>query len=662
MNRKLYVFSIWSSRLLLIGVGLCGLTLFAQSPSEQTSSSQPAADKDKKAASAKKGAADRHPDLGVAVDSGRKSDALATWITTENNPGEDAGPYIIKQSVEFGGRISDYTGNVGTWDTFVNMGTGPRLLEYSMEIHSPTHSGFLFDDLTFSNFGYGGDPNNVSRVRAQKGKFYSLTGGFRRDQNIFDYNLFANPLNPTGSVPTIPIAHSPHEFLVTRRMSDLNLNLFPVSRVRFKLGWNRVVNEGSSFTSDHQGTDALLFQPTLNTTDNYNFGVSFRILPRTNINYDQFYTHFKGDTTANLPTVAQMNVFGIPGFFLSNGSPAMLTAAIQHSPDFIGITDLQGNILFLNHAGQKLVGLRDDAEARSKTVYDFMGPQSRAILETQILPAVREKRVWEGEFSLRHFVTQEPVLFDTRGFGIFDEAGRLTNIATVSRDISEKKKLEEQLREAQQMEAVGRLAGGIAHDFNNLLTIIQGSGEILEEQVQGAGSLKNVRRIRDAAQRASDLTQQLLAFSRRQLVSPAIISLNQVILRMQEILQRLVGEDIVIKTELADDLWNVKMDPLQMEQILFNLIANARDAMPHGGVVAVRTFNHELIEPPADQPELSPAECVCMTFSDSGSSVDHQTLSHIFEPFFSSKELGRGSGLGLATVYGIVQQCSGSKG
>ncbi len=209
------------------------------------------------------------------------------------------------------------------------------------------------------------------------------------------------------------------------------------------------------------------------------------------------------------------------------------------------------------------------------------------------------------------------------------------------------------------MEAIGRLAGGIAHDFNNLLTIIQGCGEILQEQIQGPGNLKNVQRIRDAAQRASDLTQQLLAFGRRQLVCPIVIDLNQGVLRMQEMMRRLVGEDIAIRMLLADDLWNVKMDPVQMDQILLCLIANARDSMPRGGVVTLRTFNRELLDAAVGQPKLSPGQYVCLFFSDSGSGMDSQTLSHIFEPFFTTKELGQGSGLGLATVYGIVQQCGG---
>jgi hypothetical protein len=326
MNRKSQLLGILPSGLLVVGMGLFSLTLLAQTPTDQSTSAPPAqTDQDKKPAPpAKTEGEHRQPDLGVAVDSGRKSDVLATWVTTENNVGETVGPWVIKQSAEFGGRITDFTGNPGTWDTFVNLGTGTRLLEYTLDLHSPDHNGHLFDDLLFSNFGYGGDPNNLTRVRAQKGKMYSFNGGFRRDQNIFDYNLFANPLNPTtpgSSVPIVPILNSPHEFLLTRRMSDANLTLFPVGNIRVKLGWSRVVNEGNTFSSDHQGTEALLFSPTLNTTDNYNFGVSFRFIPRTSINYDQFYTYFKGDTSSVLATQSQQNLFGIPNFVLAGGIP-----------------------------------------------------------------------------------------------------------------------------------------------------------------------------------------------------------------------------------------------------------------------------------------------------------------------------------------------------
>jgi hypothetical protein len=339
-------------------MGLFGLTLFAQGPADN--SAAPAAqqqtdNKDKKPA-AKKDDSGRQPDLGVAVNSGSKSDALATWNTSENNEGVPGGPWTVKQSAEFGMRFSDFTGNTGVWDTFVNLGTGPRLFEYTLDLHSPNHNGFLFDDLTFSNFGYGGDPNNLSRVRAQKGKIYSFAGGFRRDQNIFDYDLFANPLNPATSSPNIPITNSPHEFLLTRRMSDANLNLFPVGNVRFKLGWSRVVNEGTSFSSTHQGTDSLVVQPTLNTTDNYNAGVSFRFIPRTNINYDQFYTYYKGDTTGALASPATMALFGIPTFSLAGGIPVNLGlpynsgAGIPCSPIFVGTVVSPTCSAFFNYA------------------------------------------------------------------------------------------------------------------------------------------------------------------------------------------------------------------------------------------------------------------------------------------------------------------------
>src|SRR5215472_13166056 len=345
MNRILHILGTWLPRLVLAGVGLFGLTLFAQAPSgtdraqapppaanEQTSQTDqsqqkpaPAAkpDQSQKPAptAAKKEDESRQPGLGVAVDSARKSDVLATWVTTEHNPGETTSNWLIKQSGEFGGRITDFTGNPGTWDSMVNLGTGPRLLEYTLDMHSPTHTGKFFDDLLFSNFGYGGDPNNVSRIHMLKGKLYSFNASFRRDQNVFDYNLFVNPLNPFFSQPSIQILQSPHEFLLTRRMSDANLTLFPVGKIRVKLAWSRVVNEGTSFSSDHQGTETLVQQPVSNTTDVYNFEVSARVIPRTSLNYNQFFTFYKGDTYGFMPNGATNSIFGPPFFTLAGGTP-----------------------------------------------------------------------------------------------------------------------------------------------------------------------------------------------------------------------------------------------------------------------------------------------------------------------------------------------------
>ncbi|HEU4415970.1 MAG TPA: hypothetical protein VFT65_14385 [Candidatus Angelobacter sp.] len=252
------------------------------------------------------------PSVSLAVDSARKASDLPPAIDTSENIGETWGDYEVKQSAEFGGRISDFTGNQGMWDTFVNLGSGPRLLEYTLDMRSPNHTGKLFDALSFSNFGYGGEPNDVSRLNFSKGKIYTFNSSFRRDQNIFDYDLLANPLNPPTSVPNRPVLDSPHEFLLTRRMSDVTLGLFPVSKVRFKVGWSRVVNEGTSFSSLHNGTDFELLQPTLNTTDSYSIGVSFHVIPKTAINFDQFFTHFKGDTSANIASTPFLLANGVP--------------------------------------------------------------------------------------------------------------------------------------------------------------------------------------------------------------------------------------------------------------------------------------------------------------------------------------------------------------
>ena len=250
--------------------------------------------------------------VGVSVDAARKTSDLPTSITTDNNTGVESGGYEIRQSAEFGGRIADFSGSHAMWDTLINLGSGPRLLEYTLDMHAPKHTGILFDDLSFSNFGYGGDPDDVTRFRMLKGTLYNLNASFRRNKNIFDYDLLANPLNPSTSNPNIPILDSPHEFLLTRRMSDVNLNLFTLAPVRLRFGWSRVVNEGRTFSTTHQGTEGLLLQPTRQSTDSYHAGFSLRFIPRTSINYDQFYTFFKNDTSAQLNSLPFVLAGGIP--------------------------------------------------------------------------------------------------------------------------------------------------------------------------------------------------------------------------------------------------------------------------------------------------------------------------------------------------------------
>ena len=250
--------------------------------------------------------------LGTSVDSARKSAIGTSGITTSENPGLTMDTYRVKQTAEFGGRIADYSGSQSLWGTYVNLGSGPRLLEYSLALHSDNHKGLLFDDLTFDNFGYGGDPNNVTRLQFSKGAWYDFDGSFRRAKNYFDYNLLANPLNPTTSVPNVPILSSPHALYLTHRMTDLNLRIMPLSRVRFRLGYSRNVEEGTAYSTTHQGTEGLLTLPTSVITDNYRFGVSVRLFSRTMLNYDQFFNHFKGDAPTQLTALPFKLAGGIP--------------------------------------------------------------------------------------------------------------------------------------------------------------------------------------------------------------------------------------------------------------------------------------------------------------------------------------------------------------
>ncbi len=220
---------------------------------------------------------------------------------------------------------------------------------------------------------------------------------------------------------------------------------------------------------------------------------------------------------------------------------------------------------------------------------------------------------------------------------------------------------EEQLRQAHKMEAVGRLAGGIAHDFNNVLTAIFGYADLLLEQFTDDDPRRNdVLEIRQSAERAAALTRQLLAFSRKQVMQPRVLNLHDVVLSLEKLLSRLVGEDITLKIRTAGELWPVRADPGQIEQVLMNLSANARDAMPEGGVLEIRTAN-ALVEhaDTVDRPGLRPGRYVTLTVNDTGHGMPEHVQRHIFEPFFTTKEQGKGTGLGLATVYGIIKQTGG---
>jgi len=260
--------------------------------------------------------------------------------------------------------------------------------------------------------------------------------------------------------------------------------------------------------------------------------------------------------------------------------------------------------------------------------------------------STRAQTFFEGEGANRHAVRT---------------VGAVRDITEQKLAAEEQKKLEEQLFEGQKMESIGRLAGGVAHDFNNMLTVILGYTAMAKaEAAPASAQLKYLEEVEKAGNRSRDIVQQLLGFSRRQIIAPRPAKLNDIVADMQMTLTRLIGEDIELRFIPAPDLWTVLLDPSQLHQILLNLAVNARDAMPNGGTLTIRTANVELSEEDSRmQPGSRPGQSVLLSVSDTGTGMSKETMAHVFEPFFTTKALAKGTGLGLATVYGIVQQNGG---
>jgi two-component system, cell cycle sensor histidine kinase and response regulator CckA len=244
---------------------------------------------------------------------------------------------------------------------------------------------------------------------------------------------------------------------------------------------------------------------------------------------------------------------------------------------------------------------------------------------------------------------------------LVDESGRVLGVASLVQDVTERVALEERLRQSQKMEAVGRLAGGVAHDFNNLLTVILGYSQILADGVPAGSRLADsTAQIKSAADRASGITRQLLAFSRKQVLSPRVINLNDIVLNLDSLLRRLIGEDVEVVTMPSNDLGSVKADPGQIEQVIMNLSLNARDAMPHGGKLTLETANAQLDDSYSQRHlPAEPGRYVMLAVTDTGHGMSPETQARIFEPFYTTKEVGKGTGLGLSMVYGIVKQSGG---
>jgi len=306
----------------------------------------------------------------------------------------------------------------------------------------------------------------------------------------------------------------------------------------------------------------------------------------------------------------------------------------------------------------------------NRGMVDILGYELNELLGTPVVDLIpRElhgevtRRIQEGQEGRYELEIQRKdgrkILLEatTRNLLVGGRPGRISAV----RDITALRSLERQLRQAQKMEAVGRLAGGVAHDFNNLLTAIFGYAELLAEELPpGHSGLEDLQEIRTAATRASALTRQLLAFSRQQVLQPVVLNLNDVVEGVGKMLHRLLGEDVELETHLARDAGNVKADAGQLEQVIINLAVNARDAMPTGGKLTIETANMDLDVGYAEQHQpVIPGPYVMLAVSDTGTGMDEIIKAKVFEPFFTTKEPGKGTGLGLATVYGIVKQSGG---
>jgi two-component system, cell cycle sensor histidine kinase and response regulator CckA len=314
--------------------------------------------------------------------------------------------------------------------------------------------------------------------------------------------------------------------------------------------------------------------------------------------------------------------------------------------------------LMINSAGARLFG---------KEVAEVLGKDDRALftLDTARTITERDRQIMmSGESQVFEEAISTADL--TRTYltikGVYRDAhGQVVGLIGISRDVTELKRLEEQFRQAQKMEAVGRLAGGIAHDFNNLLTAITGYAELAIDTLEPHTPARaDIEELRKAAERATTLTRQLLAFARKQVIDPQVVNLNSLVLEMDKLIRRVIGEDIELLTHLAADLGQVKADPGQIEQVIINVAVNARDAMPKGGKLTIETVNI-LLDQEFARAHVSVilGDYILLTISDTGIGMDSAVQQHLFEPFFTTKAPGKGTGLGLATCYGIVKQHGG---
>jgi two-component system cell cycle sensor histidine kinase/response regulator CckA len=330
----------------------------------------------------------------------------------------------------------------------------------------------------------------------------------------------------------------------------------------------------------------------------------------------------------------------------------------ENANDVIFTSDLAGNLMSLNKAGELLLGYGRE-ELMGMSFARFVAPESKALAREMLDRKLggEPKTVYELDF-IRKQGDRVPMEMSTR---LIFKMGKPVAVQGIVRDITERRRLESHLAQSHKMEALGRLAGGVAHDFNNLLTVITGySHWMLDDLPADSPLTESASEILLAANRAAVLTNQLLAFTRSQVVQPIVVDLNHLVTQLDQMLRRIIGEDIELVAAMSPNLGLIKADPGQIEQVILNLVINARDAMPAGGKVLLETANVEIDQEQAlSRLDCSPGSYVMLAVSDSGCGFGEYVKSRIFEPFFTTKETGKGTGLGLSTVYGIVKQGCG---
>lgn len=348
-------------------------------------------------------------------------------------------------------------------------------------------------------------------------------------------------------------------------------------------------------------------------------------------------------------------------------SQSLLSTLIRTIPDLVWLKDPEGIYLACNYRFECFFGAKEkdiigktDYDFLDKNLADFFRRHDKEAMEKG-LPNTNEEEVVfadDGHHEILETI-KTPMYRDNGQFAGVLGIGR--NITDRKRSEQERERLQAQLIQAQRMESVGRLAGGVAHDFNNMLGIIIGNAEMILDDMNPADPfIDNLQEIRKAAERSANLTRQLLAFARKQTIDPKILNINEVLDDMLKMLKRLIGEDITLVWLPAEELWKVKVDPTQMDQVFANLCINARDAIKGVGKITIETANSSFDEEYSrEHAGVNPGDYVMIAVSDNGSGMDKKTLDNLFEPFFTTKDVGKGSGLGLATVYGIVKQNNG---